>query len=82
MASILLRAKVQEMQGECECCAICIEPYKISDTLRILPCGHEFHKSCIDPWLLEHRTCPMCKMDILRHYGFVVSSPSTISGYF
>ena len=35
---------------------------------------HEFHKACIDPWLLEHRTCPMCKMDILKHYGFVVGS--------
>lgn len=35
---------------------------------------HDFHKSCIDPWLLEHRTCPMCKMDILKHYGFVVGS--------
>ncbi|CAH1966910.1 unnamed protein product [Acanthoscelides obtectus] len=76
-----LKCEDKEMQGDCECCAICIEPYKISDTLRILPCGHEFHKSCIDPWLLEHRTCPMCKMDILRHYGFVVSSPSSVSGY-
>lgn len=56
--------------GDSECCAICIEPYKTSDILRILPCTHEFHKSCIDPWLLEHRTCPMCKMDILKHYGF------------
>ncbi|KAF5300013.1 hypothetical protein FQR65_LT09269 [Abscondita terminalis] len=54
-----------------ECCAICIEPYKVSEVLRMLPCQHEFHKSCIDPWLLEHRTCPMCKMDILRHYGFM-----------
>ena len=33
---------------------------------------HEFHKICVDPWLLEHRTCPMCKMDILKHYGYVV----------
>ncbi|KAF4523084.1 hypothetical protein B566_EDAN003096 [Ephemera danica] len=31
---------------------------------------HEFHKPCIDPWLLEHRTCPMCKMDILKFYGY------------
>ncbi|KFB47830.1 AGAP010356-PA-like protein [Anopheles sinensis] len=38
---------------------------------------HEFHKACIDPWLLEHRTCPMCKMDILKHYGFVVGSSTT-----
>ncbi|KAJ8982993.1 hypothetical protein NQ317_001434 [Molorchus minor] len=66
-----LKSEDKEMQGDCECCAVCIEPYKLSETLRILPCGHEFHKNCIDPWLLDHRTCPMCKMDILKHYGFV-----------
>lgn len=33
---------------------------------------HDFHKNCIDPWLLDHRLCPMCKMDILKYYGFVV----------
>lgn len=31
---------------------------------------HIYHKSCIDPWLLEHRTCPMCKNDILKHFGY------------
>ena len=24
-------------------------------------------------WLLEKRTCPMCKMDILKHYGMLVA---------
>ncbi|XP_069696932.1 E3 ubiquitin-protein ligase goliath-like isoform X2 [Periplaneta americana] len=66
-----IKSEDKEMQGDGECCAVCIEPYKISDVLRVLPCRHEFHKFCIDPWLLEHRTCPMCKMDILKHYGFV-----------
>ncbi|XP_063237773.1 E3 ubiquitin-protein ligase goliath-like isoform X2 [Bacillus rossius redtenbacheri] len=66
-----LKSGDRELQGDGECCAVCIEPYKATDVLRILPCGHEFHKTCIDPWLLEHRTCPMCKMDILKHYGFV-----------
>ncbi|KAJ3630591.1 hypothetical protein MTP99_011783 [Tenebrio molitor] len=68
-----IKSEDKEVQGDEELCAICIEPYKICDILRILPCGHEFHKSCIDPWLLEHRTCPICKMDILKHYGFVFS---------
>lgn len=64
--------KSDDKEIENDCCAICIEIYKVTDLIRMLPCRHEFHKNCIDPWLLEHRTCPMCKMDILRHYGFVV----------
>ncbi|ETN77654.1 hypothetical protein NECAME_03072 [Necator americanus] len=35
---------------------------------------HVYHKSCIDPWLLEHRTCPMCKADILKYFGYQVST--------
>ncbi|XP_069799060.1 E3 ubiquitin-protein ligase RNF128 isoform X2 [Dendropsophus ebraccatus] len=50
-------------------CAVCIEPYKANDVVRILTCNHFFHKNCIDPWLLEHRTCPMCKCDILKSLG-------------
>ncbi|KAI9579512.1 hypothetical protein GQX74_006049 [Glossina fuscipes] len=61
-----------EKDADSDCCAICIEAYKISDLIRVLPCKHEFHKSCIDPWLLEHRTCPMCKLDVLKFYGYVV----------
>ncbi|CAI5445706.1 unnamed protein product [Caenorhabditis angaria] len=51
-------------------CAVCLDPYQVNDIVRILPCRHIYHKSCIDPWLLEHRTCPMCKSDILKHFGY------------
>ncbi|XP_066939137.1 RING finger protein 150-like isoform X4 [Macrobrachium rosenbergii] len=68
-----LKSGDKEVTGDNECCAICIEPYQVSDTIRILPCRHQFHKYCVDPWLLEHRTCPMCKMDILKFYGYVFS---------
>nr|DBA20964.1 TPA: hypothetical protein GDO54_017693 [Pyxicephalus adspersus] len=50
-------------------CAVCIDSFKANDVVRILTCNHFFHKSCIDPWLLEHRTCPMCKCDILKSLG-------------
>ncbi|XP_063059932.1 E3 ubiquitin-protein ligase RNF128a [Engraulis encrasicolus] len=50
-------------------CAVCIESYKAGDVLSILTCNHFFHKQCIEPWLLEHRTCPMCKCDILKALG-------------
>ncbi|WKX98839.1 hypothetical protein Q1695_014039 [Nippostrongylus brasiliensis] len=55
-------------------CAVCIDPYQIGDVVRTLPCRHVYHKSCIDPWLLEHRTCPMCKADILKYFGYQVST--------
>uniref|UniRef100_A0A803J1Y1 RING finger protein 150 n=1 Tax=Xenopus tropicalis TaxID=8364 RepID=A0A803J1Y1_XENTR len=59
----------KETEPEFDNCAVCIEGYKPNDVVRILPCRHLFHKSCVDPWLLDHRTCPMCKMNILKALG-------------
>uniref|UniRef100_A0A663M6F3 Ring finger protein 128 n=2 Tax=Athene cunicularia TaxID=194338 RepID=A0A663M6F3_ATHCN len=53
-------------------CVVCIELYKPNEVVRILTCNHLFHKNCIDPWLLERRTCPMCKCDILKALGVEV----------
>ncbi|XP_035747850.1 E3 ubiquitin-protein ligase RNF128 [Egretta garzetta] len=57
-------------------CVVCIELYKPNEVVRILTCNHLFHKNCIDPWLLEHRTCPMCKCDILKALGVEVRTES------
>ncbi|XP_060537646.1 E3 ubiquitin-protein ligase RNF128 isoform X2 [Pantherophis guttatus] len=62
----------EETGPDADSCAVCIEAYKPNDVVRILTCNHLFHKSCIDPWLLEHRTCPMCKCDILKALGIEV----------
>lgn len=62
----------KELDSEFDQCAVCIEGYKSHDVIRTLPCRHVFHKSCVDPWLLDQRSCPMCKLDILRAYGMQV----------
>ncbi|KAM7276872.1 hypothetical protein ACFE04_018738 [Oxalis oulophora] len=37
-------------------CYICLVEYEEGDSMRILPCHHEFHRTCIDKWLKEiHR---------------------------
>ncbi|KAH0516464.1 E3 ubiquitin-protein ligase RLIM [Microtus ochrogaster] len=46
-------------------CSVCIREYTEGDKLRKLPCSHEYHVYCIDRWLSENSTCPICRMDVL-----------------
>ena len=39
---------VQESSTDGATCAVCIENYRVDEVVRILPCKHRFHKSCID----------------------------------
>ncbi|KAI5196871.1 E3 Ubiquitin-Protein Ligase Rlim [Manis pentadactyla] len=45
-------------------CCICITDYKEGTKVRILPCSHSFHTYCIDHWLAEKRTCPLCRSEL------------------
>ncbi|KAF0034317.1 hypothetical protein F2P81_014383 [Scophthalmus maximus] len=63
--------------AETDNCAVCLEAFNnnqlvpsrlvssSSQCLRVLPCLHEFHRECVDPWLLLQHTCPLCKRSIL-----------------
>ncbi|RTE85276.1 hypothetical protein BHE90_000010 [Fusarium euwallaceae] len=45
-------------------CTICTEDFSAQEEVRVLPCKHEFHPSCIDPWLVQQSTkCPLCRSD-------------------
>ena len=37
--------------------------------LRIITCLHEFHRQCVDPWLQERQTCPLCMFNIMGERG-------------
>ncbi|OVA05944.1 zinc finger protein [Macleaya cordata] len=46
-------------------CTVCLSEYQEKDILRILPyCGHFFHVACIDIWLQQHSTCPVCRISL------------------
>jgi hypothetical protein len=47
-------------------CSICLVDFEIGEECRKLPepCGHLFHKRCIDRWFQVSAQCPMCKRSI------------------
>ena len=41
-------------------CSICTEDFQVGEDVRVLPCNHQYHPACIDPWLLNvSGTCPL-----------------------
>eukprot|EP00475_Leptophrys_vorax_P013893 TRINITY_DN2023_c0_g1_i1.p1 TRINITY_DN2023_c0_g1~~TRINITY_DN2023_c0_g1_i1.p1 ORF type:complete len:418 (-),score=79.27 TRINITY_DN2023_c0_g1_i1:34-1287(-) len=41
-------------------CCICLGDYEKNEQVRVLGCGHHFHKECVDVWLIEKLKCPVC----------------------
>ena len=64
-------------------CAICLSPFGALDEVRVLPCGHAFHRGCCDQWFLGRRcrptaftkACPVCRR--AASGGERVPTPST-----
>lgn len=56
-----------------ECCSICLEPYKVGDSVArvnsrdssIRRCHHWFHEDCILEWLQNNHKCPLCRTDMI-----------------
>ncbi|CAH8361182.1 unnamed protein product [Eruca vesicaria subsp. sativa] len=43
-------------------CSVCLSKFEDVEILRLLPkCKHAFHIECIDEWLEQHATCPLCR---------------------
>ncbi|GER36690.1 RING/U-box superfamily protein [Striga asiatica] len=58
-------------------CSVCLEQVNAGELIRSLPCLHQlgtisyfpfqFHVNCIDPWLRQQGTCPVCKFRAGSH---------------
>ncbi|XP_023287910.1 RING finger protein 44 [Orussus abietinus] len=75
----LTRAEVEQLpsykfnaethQGDQTNCVVCMCDFEAPQSLRVLPCSHEFHAKCIDKWLKSNRTCPICRGDAGEYFG-------------
>merc|ERR1712098_158267 len=43
------------------CCSVCLCGYNSLSEKCTTPCGHSFHKLCIDSWLERKENCPICR---------------------
>ena len=50
------------------CCSICLNSIRKTRSTTELPCGHLYHKKCINDW--ESRgndTCPLCRKNMSKN---------------
>lgn len=56
-------------------CPVCLGDYQAEDRLQQIPlCGHTFHMDCIDLWLSNHTTCPLCRLSLLASSKIPIES--------
>ncbi|KAG1327431.1 putative E3 ubiquitin-protein ligase XERICO [Cocos nucifera] len=47
-------------------CRVCLAWFEPESVVNRLPCGHLFHKACLERWLdYHHATCPLCRSHLL-----------------
>ncbi|KAH9467964.1 hypothetical protein Pst134EA_011584 [Puccinia striiformis f. sp. tritici] len=50
------------IQEQKQRCPICLSNFRINDSNFLWPdCKHEYHHTCIQPWLTLNPTCPTCR---------------------
>eukprot|EP00667_Euglena_gracilis_P009691 EG_transcript_9847 len=58
---VILFEATKEVTPEC---SICLGQYEPGEALTLLQCTHRFHLDCCQTWLRDHKTCPVCKLDV------------------
>ncbi|RDX91755.1 E3 ubiquitin-protein ligase RNF12-A [Mucuna pruriens] len=69
------KVDVADGDNDAEQCYICLAEYEEGDQIRVLPCFHEYHMSCVDKWLKEiHGVCPLCRGNVCGGFTDTESS--------
>ena len=49
------------LRNHCDVCSIC---YQGMSSAKITPCGHFYHRDCLQKWINDNDTCPLCSCRI------------------
>ncbi|KAE9585196.1 putative transcription factor C2H2 family [Lupinus albus] len=63
---LVIYGQNDELSSFCSDCVICLENFMTGESCQIFPlCNHLFHSYCIEHWLEENFTCPVCRNCLL-----------------
>jgi hypothetical protein len=62
---------VAQPHVRCDECVICMDADggEQPQPATQLPCGHTFHRECIQPWLQIQSTCPVCRWQLPKAFA-------------
>lgn len=59
-----LKYSPQNKKIKNDICPVCLEEFRNTERVALCPCRHSFHVKCLQQWLDQHNTCPMCKASV------------------
>ncbi|XP_063696360.1 RING finger protein 44 isoform X2 [Culicoides brevitarsis] len=66
--------------GDQTSCVVCMCDFEARQSLRVLPCSHEYHAKCVDKWLRSNRTCPICRGNASDYFDTATTTTSSSAG--
>jgi len=60
---------VKRCKGNKDSCSICLEELTVGSAAKT-PCGHVFHRCCIERWVDKSNNCPLCRGAVPRKVTF------------
>jgi hypothetical protein len=70
-----------DLFGEEGFCTICQMNLADGERIRgINKCQHLYHAECLEPWLRNHSTCPICRVDVFPLTEYEVAYNATMAG--
>lgn len=55
------KAFQDDMQSSC---SICLSDFKEDEDVKMLPCRHCFHQTCLEQWFHHSTNCAFCRFDV------------------